>query len=64
MGGIAMQIRKSWGSGNFRSTLSKSGLSETAGRRWLRLTDGTSGLRYAVRVSGSGISMRRRSKKG
>ncbi len=55
-----MQIRKSRGRGPFRLTLSKSGLSESAGGRWWRLNDGTSGPRYSIRIPGTGISMRRR----
>jgi hypothetical protein len=37
-----MQVRKTWGRGGCRLTLSKSGLSESAGGRWWPVTGGTS----------------------
>lgn len=58
-----MQIRKYWGSGPFRFTASRKGISGSVGGKWWRLTEGGSGSRYAVRFPGTGISIRRRFKR-
>lgn len=55
-----MQIRKTFGSGPFRFTLSRKGLSESVGGKSWRLTGGGAGPRYALRIPGTGISLRRR----
>lgn len=55
-------IRKSFGAGPLRFTVSRKGVSESVGGRFWRLSTGGSGNRYALKVPGTGISMRRRFK--
>jgi Protein of unknown function (DUF4236) len=56
-------LRKTFGVGPFRFTVSRKGVSESAGGRWWRLTAGGAGPRYSFRVPGTGISVRRRIKR-
>jgi hypothetical protein len=59
-----MLIRKSFKSGPFRFTLSRRGVSESVGGKWWRVQSGGSGSRYAFRIPGTGISVRRRIRRG
>lgn len=55
-----MLIRKTFGAGPFRFTVSRKGVSASVGGRAWRVQGGGSGPRYALKIPGTGISMRRR----
>ena len=56
-------IRKTWGFGPFKVTVSPKGVGMSAGNRVGRVQEGPSGARWTVRAPGTGASIRRSFKK-
>lgn len=52
-------IRKTWGFGPFKVTLSPKGPGLSAGNKAGRVQSGPGGSRWTLRVPGAGISVRR-----
>lgn len=52
-------IRKTWGFGPFKVTVSPKGVGLSAGNRAGRVQKGPGGARWTLRAPGTGISVRR-----
>ena len=59
-GALGISFRQSAKWGPFRFTVSRRGVTVSAGTRWGRVAKGSSGVVSVVRLPGTGLSLRRR----